>query len=910
MRERTEDVVAQNIIGRRPELERIDQFLDRAASGPWVLLVEGEAGVGKTALWLAGRDRAAARGWRTPTARPTDAEATFAYAGLGDLLEGSIGQALAPLPLPQRHALRVALRQDEPGDATPDPGTVAVAFLNALRSLAAAGPVTVAVDDLQWLDKPSLLALEFALRRLRDEPVSFLLALRQEDGRRVPFGFGLNRPPVAERLERLFVGPMEDEAIRRLLRERLDNPPAQSMLSRIEAAAAGNPFFALELGRALDRLGGRPDIGQDLPVPEAVAYLVGERIAALPNGTQGALAIAALVAHPTVRLLAHVYGEPIEATLRPALDAHVIEVEFGRVRFAHPLLAAVARSRIDLGRRRELHARLAQLADDPEERARHLALAIDQPDEAVAATLEQAAQQARARGAPAAAVDLAALSRLITPAGDPDARRRRALVAAEYAMIAGDATGARTIGEEVLAGAPPGPARAEALVLLAQVAVFGLDLRAAVRALREALAEVGDDDRLRMRCEGLLTAALDRIGEDVPAALAHGRAEFRLSERLGDQVHMATALRGLARNEQRHTGQVAAELIGRALDLEPVVRAARSVIEWPTVCYAEMLSWTDDIAAGLERWEWLRGQAVDRGEEHSLAFILDRLSMFESVAGRWIQARMHAEEGRNLAVEAGQVASEAALVADLALVEALTGNEAASREDAVKAMRLAGLSGANDAERTAAWAMGLLQLSAGDPSVAVAGPTSLVADARAAGIAEPGALRFVPDAIEALVAAGRTDDAAEMLEWYGTAAGASNRVHASAAAARCAGLLLAARDERDEALVSLERSLSLYETVEDPFGRARTLLALGSLKRRAMDRRAARTTLEAARRDFEAMGAARWAYLARNELGKLSGRHSAGSELTPAEREVAALVAEGRTNREVAAALYLAERTV
>jgi DNA-binding CsgD family transcriptional regulator len=901
-------MVTQAIVGRARELAQIDRFLDRAAGASAVLLVEGEPGVGKTTLWQAGRDAAVARGWRTLSARPTDAEATFVYAGIADLLEPVLDEALAVLPAPQRQALRVALRYEEPGHAAPDARTVAVAFLNALRGLATAGPVIVAVDDVQWLDTPSALAIGYTIRRLQEEPVGFLLAVRQEGRPRL--ALDLDRAPAADRLTRLVVGPLEREPLQQLLRARLEFPLPPAVLHRIEVVSAGNPFYALEFGRALGRRDGHPVVDEDLPVPDSLAGLVGVRIEALPAPTRDLLAIAALAAHPTVRLLAAVRGQPVEAELAPALDAHVVEVELGTVRFTHPLLAAVTRSQIDPGRRRELHSRLAQHVDDPEERASHLAFAADASDEAVALVLEQAARRARARGAPDAASDLAALARRSTPSGDLSAVRRRALLEAEYAMIAGDAGRARTIGEDVLANAPPGPARAEALVLLAQVAVFGLDLRAAVQILREALAEVGDDDRLRMRCEGLLTAAIDRLGDDVPAALVHGRAELRLAERLGDAVHIATALRGLARNEQRHTGQMPEDLIGRALQMEPLVRPVRSVIEWPSVCHAEMLAWTDDLAAGLRTWEWLRGQAVERGEEHSLALILERLSLFETVAGRWTEARRHADEGRRLAVAGGQVASEAALVAEMALAEAHLGDEAATRADASEAIRLAGVSGANDAERTARWALGLLELSGGDPAGAAAWLLPVVRGARAAGIAEPGALRFVPDTIEALTGAGALADAEDLLGWYEAAAETSGRAHARAAASRCAGLLLVVGGRREAGLAHLEQARAQYEIVDEPFGRARTLLALGSIRRRALDRRAARILLEAAGRQFESLGAARWTELANRELARVSGRRTAGLELTPAEREVARLVAAGRTNREAAAALFLTERTV
>jgi predicted ATPase len=167
----------QSVVGRQPELARIDAFLTRVPSGARVLVIEGDPGMGKTTLWLAGLDEATDRAWRVLSARPSDAEATYAYAGIGDLLEGVDQEALATLSAPQQRALRVALLREEPDGPAPDPGTVAVALLNALRGLARAGPVLAAVDDIQWLDSPSALAIGYRrpctvppLNRRRPQP--------------------------------------------------------------------------------------------------------------------------------------------------------------------------------------------------------------------------------------------------------------------------------------------------------------------------------------------------------------------------------------------------------------------------------------------------------------------------------------------------------------------------------------------------------------------------------------------------------------------------------------------------------------------------------------------------------------------------------------------------------------------
>lgn len=893
----------QTVIGRRPELARVDALLAGIGTGAETLLVEGEPGMGKTTLWLEGVARAAANGALTLTARPSGAEATFAWAAVGDLLEGLPDAALDALPPPQARALRVALLREAPtADApAPDPRAVAVALRNALRELARDRPVLVAVDDIQWLDSASALALGFAIRRLREESVGFLLARRVEGDGGLPMDLG--RLPTDARFDRLALGPLDIRSIGRLVEERLGLDLPREDVRRIHATAAGNPFYALELARA---------VGTGLPMPDSLRHLVGERVAVLPAPTRDALAVAAALAHGRVARLADALGmaaAAVEELLAPAIDAHVLELRDDRLRFTHPLLRAAAWEETPPGRRREIHARLARIVGDREERARHLALSADGPDEAIAEALEQAAAHARARGAPGAAADLAGLARRLTPPDHAADALRRGLAEGEHALVGGDAQRARTISEGLLETVTDSRDRARVSVLLATVDLQALDLRAAVTLLREALRET-DDDRVRMRCEGLLTAALDDLQEDVPEALAHGLAELELAERLGDTIHVATALRGIARNEQRLSGRVPEERIGRAMALEPVVRASRSVFEWPSVCWAEMHSWTDDVPSALKEWEALRQAAIERGEEPSLGWILAQMTVFECVTGRFESALVHVGEGLELATGADHPVGRAAMLAARAFVRAHQGDVDGCRRDAEGASALAATSGVRMAERVGAWALGRLELSLGDAAGAHEHLGPIVAAARAAGVREPGALRFVPDDVEALVGAGRLSEAEALLDPYTTLARSTGRVGAWGAADRARGLLMAARGDGAGAIEVLDASRALHATVEDPFGLGRTLLALGAAQRRALRRRDARATLEEAGAVFDGLGAARWAETTRRELAAISGRQAGGDELTAAERRVADLVAEGRTNREVAAALYLTERTI
>ena len=268
------DRAAAGIVAREPELAALDAFLagDRRA-----LLIAGPPGIGKTTLWETGIARAQERGDQVLAARPSDAEARLSFTALIDLFDGVGADTLGGLPAPQAQALEVALLRREPAADAPEPGAIALGLLNGLRALAAAGPVLVAIDDLQWLDPPSAEALGFAARRLDGVPVRFLLARRP---RRVgPLERALGRGALA----RLDVGPLDLDATRGLLAGRLGVSVSRPLLRRVADATLGNPLFALELGRTL-AAGGRPAIGAELIVPEAVEDVLGTRVAALPDG--------------------------------------------------------------------------------------------------------------------------------------------------------------------------------------------------------------------------------------------------------------------------------------------------------------------------------------------------------------------------------------------------------------------------------------------------------------------------------------------------------------------------------------------------------------------------------------------------------------------------------------------------
>lgn len=895
------------VVGRESELARIAAFLDRIPAGANVLVVEGEPGIGKTSLWLAGVGGAGDRSWRVLATRPTQAEASLAFSALGDLLDETGDALIADLPAPQRRALGIALLREEPAGPPPDHRAVAVAFLNTMRALAARGPVLLAVDDVQWLDPASAVVLEYAIRRLRDEPIGALLARRVEHPEAL--ALGLDRLPEGNRLERLAVGPLSLGTLHQLLDAGLGLTLPRPTLRRIHSTSGGNPFFALELGRALQRQHGRIDPGEDLPVPDELRTLLSDRLAALPIQTRQALAVTAALAHPTIDLVGLVIEDDAATWLEPAIGSHVVDLEDGRIRFSHPLLASTAFSMLRPSRRREVHARVAAHLVDPEERARHLALAAEGPDEVVAIALEQAAIHAHGRGAPDVAADLAAQAVQVTPPNDVEAARKRTLAEAEYTMTAGDLARARALLERVLATAPSGPIRGDVLNRLGRVQSWGLDWRISADLHRQALAEAGGDIAVRAHAELGLTLAHDLLGDDIREAVFHASAAVHLAELLVDETLLGVTLSIQAKNELRLHGRMPTELVERALALEPATTGLAVTMQpsdWVTV----MISWTDDLAAALAGYTDLVRRASEQGDEMSIIWILARMVPIECLTGAWGEARHHADEAYELALEAGQATNQAVILAGSALLEAHRGNTEAARAMGTEALQRAETTGALMARRMASWALGLLELALGHPSEAHGYLDTLVEETRASFVGEPGEMRHLPDEIEALIGMGHLEEAEALLEFYEERARYSERVSALAASARCHGLLHLAKGNPDAAFAAFDDARARYETITQPLDLGRTLFAIGSARRRAKQKLAARESLQASLAVFERLGSRLWEDKAHAELASIGGRVALPADLTPAEERVAGLVAEGKTNREVAAALFLTDRTV
>jgi hypothetical protein len=476
-------VSTRQVVGREEELGAVVRLLKAAEQLPSAVVLTGEAGIGKTTLWRASVDAAAAGGYRILSARTSEAETRLSFAGLTDLLGDAANDVLAELPPVQERALRAALLLRD-AESHADDRAVSAGFLGALRLLAGDSPLCVAIDDVQWLDVGSLAALRYALARLEHEPVAGLLTVRGN----VPSW--LRRTVPDGRLRAVEVAGLSVGAVQELLRARLDATFPRPTLIRLWETSRGNPFFALELATALRRRGGTLALGDELPIPSDLEELLHARVDGLgAPALELARAVGALV-FPTVTLVEAALGAAgFDAGLTEALQARILELDGERLRFTHPLLASAVAAHQTPARRRALHARLADVVASAEERACHLALATAEPDENVASTLEEAAQAAHARGAPAAAAQLAEQSLRLTPASSPDALRRRVLVAAEMHHRAGDGDRATALLRDALAGARPGRERAR---ILANLAGIQASPQPAVALYGEALSEAED----------------------------------------------------------------------------------------------------------------------------------------------------------------------------------------------------------------------------------------------------------------------------------------------------------------------------------------------------------------------------------------------------------------------------------
>jgi DNA-binding NarL/FixJ family response regulator len=680
---------------------------------------------------------------------------------------------------------------------------------------------------------------------------------------------------------------------------------------RLHEAAGGNPFLALELGRTLLRRKRLPAPGEPLPVPSGLRQLLVGRIAELPPDARDAVLVAAALARPNSELVTAAFARPkAEEALQTAIEAEVLERDDGRIRFSHPLFASTVYAEASPAARRRVHRRLAGVVRDPEERARHLALATESADAEVAAALDEATRASRARGAPEAAAELAEQARRLTPEDRPEDAWRRAVDAAQYHHQAGDSDRARLLLEDVVASAPAGDARARALNILWATLMHVQGLAASEPLLERALAEAED---LALRAQIRADLALSLYGRgDLARAVGHARAVVELAEELGRPAMRADAVAGVASLELLCGHGLRSDLLERVdsltEDLRPETPQDVTYLLRAGQRCGLVLLYADRFDQARARFEAFYEDAVH--ERNFLPIAVGLLGLLEAWSGNWPAALRYATESEEAAVEAGLPLFRNRPLLLRAFVDARLGAVDAARAAAEEALQLAERGPDRLTEIRVLGALGLLELSLENAQEAVRHLSRAAEIEAASGFADPGVTRFHGDYIEALIAAGELARAEELLQWLEERGSTLDRPSARASAARCRGLLLATRGDSDSAVAAFEQALREHERLPDRFERGRTLLALGAAQRRIKRKRAARETLGAALTAFEDVGAPLWAEKARSELGRIGGRAPSSGELTPTERRVAELVAEGKTNKEVAAILVVADRTV
>jgi DNA-binding CsgD family transcriptional regulator len=884
------------IVARSEELERGRAYL-AAADGLRGLVVKGAAGMGKTTVWQALVDEAAAGGRLVLSCRAAAAEATYAFASLSDLLAPLVDESLELLPEPQRVALEVALLHASPPRTPLNRRAVGVATQTLLERAASRGGVVVAIDDLQWVDAASAAALSYALRRLVVSPASVIATLRADLPDRVGMADALG-----PRLEELRLGPLTLSGLFHVIEAGLGRKLSRPTLQRVADSSNGNPLFALELARALGELDVQPGPGDPLPVPQSLDALMAGRVRRLPSPVHDVLLAAALMSSPTVDALERALGDGVVEGLARAEAAGVVIVDGDRVRFAHPLLAAAVHAEASRSARRTVHAALAVSVTEPEEQVRHLALAAAGPDESVASALDESARKVDAGGAPQAAAELAELAHRLTPSDAVAARAGRERALAEYAFRAGDTARALAIADHLHAELPAGPLRASVCELLVHLSWVARTDTEAMRYARQALAEYEDVEALarlhvilarvsyidpaRSLKQGL--ALLDAIDDPDPRVLGHA-----LTAKLGAEVWTVDEL--------------PKDLVDRALELEDAA-PAQYVADRVSASLGVWLRVHGDLDGARQWLETTHRAVVDEGDESSLPYVLGQLAQLELHAGNWAEAERFARAHLAAAEEAAQSDHRRQALFNLTAIHVHGGTADVARAEALDLL-------CESEEAGDAWMviavlaiLGLLELSAGDGPAAVsylARHQELFVDS---GRRDP--MRAHADHVEALVETGDIERAAEVAAFLHDLTRPPSPSPTRAIAHRANALVAAANGEADDAARAVDAALEQHERAPIPFDLARTLNVAGQVHRRRGERRAARDAFDRARGIFAELGATLWVARVEAEARRVPIKRRASDDLTPSELQVAQLIAAGRTTRDVAAELFISPKTV
>lgn len=881
------------LLGRQEECGVLDHLLDAARAGEsGVLVVRGEPGVGKSSLLDYAAERA--EGMNALSTRGVDSELELGFSSLLDLLRPVLDR-LDSLPETQAAALRGALALGPPAG---DRLAVAAATLSLVGMVAEERPVLVLVDDVQWLDEPSEEALLFTAQRLAVEGVAFVGAHRE----------GEESAFADADFSELAVEGLDRDASDELLARSCGLGVARRVADQLFEETGGNPLALNEIPALMsdEQLAGKEPIDEPLPVGDRLRTAFSRRVERLPGDTRHALLVAATSDDEQLDAIERALSTLglSSADVEAAEEAGLVRVSEGRLVWRHPLIRAAVYAAAPAGERRRAHRALAE-TDDEERRAWHLASAATDPDEEVAAALEQAALAARGRGATHTAARALERAARLTP-GERERARRLVAAANEY-LLTGRRDHALGLADEALGLADDVAVRADGQLVRARVGIWNGELRSALGLLLAEAPLVEREDPGRAAAMLVEAAGAMTMAADVEGSIATARQAVAVAEEAGVA-------------ERRAAAAFLAEALLLRGETEEAVEwrdKARAMVEVGEPLGVAEITWplTD---LWLERYEeageWLErvlGQARQAGAFSLLPFPLAVQAHVDWWAGRWLSAHAGARESVRLAEETDQpnvVAWSAIIIANLAAAQ---GREADCRRHAALALELADRHGLNAIAIYAAASLGFLELGLGRAEAALRHLETVARLVSECGLRHPAVVPFWQDLVEAYVLAGRPAEGERVLATLEEQAAATRLAWPAAVAARCRGLL--ADDERfeDEFL----RALELHDALPTPFERARTELVFGGRLRRARRISAARGPLRSALEVFEHLGAEPWAERARAELAAAGDRparprREGTAELTGQELEIATLVAEGATNREVAAALFLSPKTV
>jgi DNA-binding CsgD family transcriptional regulator len=851
------------LLGRDRERALLaDLTADVRAGRGRALVLHGDPGIGKTALLS---ELARAPDVQVVTVRGVESEAELPYAALYPVF--TAGRSLvAGLPATQAEALRAAMGLER---GTPERFLVAMAALTLLSMLGEVRPVLVLVDDAHWLDEPSQQALAFVSRRLHAERVGVVFAIRS--GHRAGSCFA--------DLPDLPLGGLGGEAARELLGAA---DLADGVRDEVLATADGNPLALRELPLALSerqRTGAEALPGVPL-LTERLDRAFRGQVDRLPARTRTALLIMALDdPRDPVPFDAALPALGGAAALEPAERAGLITVgDDGRVDFAHPLVrAAVVRS-ASLAGRRNAHRALAAALSAPEHRDRrvwHRALATTGPDEPVAAALVAAATRVQQRSGWGTAAKMFARAAELTP--EPAAKGRRWLRAAYAAWQAGRVAETRLLVEQGLALAEDDETRGRLLGLSGVVEYGHGQVSRAARLLADAAGLLRDSDAersaaLRALAEHSAWVSLRPPGDAFGDAVENLRGFERWRRAGGSAPPLGAALRLWTETEQP----------------PPPAGTGHDTYEGGGQWYAQCVQ---NIRA--------------LGAPGALSVALHQLAGTEKLLGRWRQAFAHATEGLRLAVEFGHPGVIGGLRANLALLSAGQGDLDAARRHAHEALAIAVERDQWASAAVAYGALGEVELLAGDPEVAYRHCRRVVD-----GCHHAHAMACLTAMAQAAGQAGAASDLLPVLDLY-------QRVADETGVGWARGAVLGARAQLsgDADAEKLFEQAIAEDWAGNPVELARLRLAYGRWLRHRRRPSQARRPLRLAVADLDRFGADAWAEQARRELRAVgevapAGRRRTGDRLSAQELQIARLAAEGLSNREIGAQLFISPRTV